>query len=93
MLRPERIGNSPRPRVRHAVAGDGGYFLTFAFSAASLKVLLKVNRGTFVSGLAAIMIVSPVVGLRPGSAGAAQGMGHIDIRSSRTIGWPIVVSA
>jgi len=41
------------------------YFFTFAFSANSLKVLLKVTRGTFVAGLAGILISWPFSGFLP----------------------------
>ncbi len=43
----------------------------FAFNAASLKVLLNVNRGTFVAGLAGILISWPVSGFLPMCAGRA----------------------
>jgi len=50
-----------RARARTGTA----YFFAFAFNAASLKVLLNVNRGTFVAGLAGILISWPVSGFFP----------------------------
>ncbi len=50
----------PATRARGRPGRNVRYFFALAFSEASLKVLLKVNRGTFVAGLAGIMISCPV---------------------------------